>query len=71
MSPLKAIREKCLDCCCGSASEVKLCPSKGCALWPFRSGHNPNRAGIGGSPLLKEKANSANDSSPQNAKEEV
>ena len=25
--PLKAIRAKCLDCCCGQANEVKLCPS--------------------------------------------
>ena len=23
-SPLKAIRAKCLDCCCGQASEVKI-----------------------------------------------
>ena len=24
-TPLNAIRRKCLDCCCGSSSEVKLC----------------------------------------------
>lgn len=40
-SPVKAIREKCLDCCCGSANEVKLCPSEKCALHPFRFGKNP------------------------------
>lgn len=44
MNPLKAIREKCLDCCCGQPQEVKLCPATGCALHPFRLGKNPYRA---------------------------
>lgn len=44
MTPLKAIREKCLDCCCGASAEVKLCPVTGCALWQYRFGHNPNVA---------------------------
>lgn len=48
MTPLKAIRLKCLDCCCGSAKEVKLCVCPDCSLFPFRFGKNPNRAGIGG-----------------------
>lgn len=43
ISPLKAIRLKCLDCCCGSSNEVKLCTATGCALYPFREGVNPNR----------------------------
>ena len=47
-SPLKAIRLKCLDCCCGSAHEVKLCTAVKCPLHLFRLGKNPNRAGIGG-----------------------
>lgn len=42
ISPLKAIRLKCLDCCCGSSNEVKLCTVERCALHPFREGHNPN-----------------------------
>ena len=41
ISPLKAIRLKCLDCCCGSSNEVQLCPAMGCPLHPFREGHNP------------------------------
>lgn len=41
ISPLKAIRQKCLDCCCGSSNEVKLCTATACALYPFREGHNP------------------------------
>lgn len=47
-SPLRAIREKCLECSCGNALEVRECHIKACALWPFRMGKNPNRAGIGG-----------------------
>ena len=41
ISPLKAIRLKCLECSCGSRNEVKLCPVTKCALYPFREGHNP------------------------------
>jgi hypothetical protein len=42
-NPLRAIRAKCLDCCCGSASEVSRCVSRNCALWPFRLRTNPFR----------------------------
>lgn len=45
LTPVKAIRAKCLDCCCGSSTEVKLCPCTGCPLYPYRTGHNPNRKG--------------------------
>jgi len=41
MTPMKAIRAKCLDCN-STAHEVKLCPCTDCALWPFRLGKNPN-----------------------------
>jgi len=37
LTPLKAIRAKCLDCSGGSAQEVRKCPVKTCPLWPFRS----------------------------------
>lgn len=40
-NPIKAIREKCLECSCGQTSEVKLCPNEQCALYPFRMGKNP------------------------------
>lgn len=43
MNPLRAIREKCLDCSCQQPTEVKECPVKACALWPFRMGKNPYR----------------------------
>ena len=39
MTPLKAIRQHCLDCYLGSASEVQKCQSKDCVLFPYRSGH--------------------------------
>ena len=39
--PMKAIRAKCLDCCCGQANEVKLCTCKDCPLYAFRFGKNP------------------------------
>jgi hypothetical protein len=34
----KAIRAKCLDCCCGQAVEVRLCTIKKCPLFPYRMG---------------------------------
>ena len=42
LSPLQAIRKKCLWCCLGSAHEVALCPAKACPSWPFRFGHKPS-----------------------------
>lgn len=42
-NPLKAIREKCLDCVY-NAHEVSMCVSTNCALHPFRFGKNPFRA---------------------------
>lgn len=50
LTPVRAIRAKCLDCCCGSSNEVELCPCDGehsdlCPLWKYRLGHNPNRTG--------------------------
>ena len=34
----KAIRLKCLDCCCGSSAEVRRCSSVKCPLWRYRMG---------------------------------
>ena len=41
MTPLEAIRAKCLDCSGGDTKEVKLCPMTACALYPFRRGKKP------------------------------
>ena len=40
-TPLRAIRTKCLDCCCGSPKEVRLCRVEGCGLYPWRMGVRP------------------------------
>lgn len=42
-NPVKAIRAKCVDCCCGQYNEVRLCPVTNCPLYPFRFGKNPYR----------------------------
>ena len=41
VSPLRALRLKCLDCCNGSSQEVRLCTAVDCPSWPFRMGRNP------------------------------
>ena len=41
LTPMKAIRKKCLECSNGSYQEVTLCPIKTCALYAYRSGHRP------------------------------
>jgi hypothetical protein len=51
-SPLRSIREKCIDCCGGNKAEVARCQIQACALWPFRMGRNPNRGGCWGNARL-------------------
>lgn len=51
-TPIKAIRAKCLDCCCGQISEVRLCEIETCALWPYRMGKRPKKE------ILAENASS-------------
>jgi hypothetical protein len=41
ISPVEAIRQKCLDCSGQQPAEVKLCEAVSCPLWPFRSGRHP------------------------------
>ncbi|MBG6148461.1 hypothetical protein IWQ51_006624 [Labrenzia sp. EL_142] len=41
MSPIQAIRAKCLDCSVYQPSEVRLCEAVNCSLWPFRAGQHP------------------------------
>lgn len=38
IAPLKAIRKRCLYCCCGSPTAVSECGSVDCPLWPLRFG---------------------------------
>lgn len=34
----KAIRLKCLDCCCNQQAEVRRCNIRECVLWRYRMG---------------------------------
>ncbi len=43
-TPVKAIRKKCLDCCCGQFKEVRYCVVKNCALYAYRFGHRPDES---------------------------
>ncbi len=63
ITPMKAIRQKCLDCSCGQLSEIKECPIKKCPLYSFRMGYkldeNGNRRK--GKPLSEEAKKKATD----------
>ena len=41
VSPLAAIKRKCLDCSGGNVYEAQNCQCTGCAIYPFRFGRNP------------------------------
>ena len=42
-TPVKAMREKCLDCSCWQPKEVRLCTKVDCALYPYRMGTRPSK----------------------------
>lgn len=44
LTPLRAIRARCIDCCGGSYSEVRLCPCSDCPLFLYRLGKRPKSA---------------------------
>lgn len=44
MPVLKAIRAKCLQCCCGSHGVVRHCIVTTCPLWTSRMGSKPWRS---------------------------
>ena len=41
LTPMKAIRAKCIECSAGSYSEVRACHVKKCPLHAYRTGHRP------------------------------
>lgn len=47
-TPIRAIRAKCIECA-GSPRAATRCEKDNCPLYPYRTGRNPARAGIGGS----------------------
>jgi hypothetical protein len=46
LTPIKAIRAKCLDCSCNQFKEVVLCTVTKCSLYPYRMGKRP-KASLG------------------------
>ena len=56
LTPIKAIRAKCLECTGGCPKEVRKCGNVECALYLYRMGKNPNRKGMGQvTNLVKQK----------------
>ena len=41
-TPIKAIRQKCLDCTCDQYEEIRKCTVINCALYPYRMGRRPD-----------------------------
>ena len=50
LTPVKAIRRKCLLCSHNSYRAVRECIDEICPLRPYRLGKNPRRAKVGGGP---------------------
>ena len=57
LTPIKAIRAKCLECSGNQPSEVRGCLLRECALFNYRLGKNPNRKGIGGNKKISGQEN--------------
>lgn len=51
LTPLKAIRQKCLECSNWNYAEVTRCHITDCALYPYRFGKVPNHANNGKTPV--------------------
>lgn len=60
LTPVKAIRAKCLDCCGGQNIEVRLCQIERCPLFPYRMGHRPKVLEDGTLDPNNSRGNSAN-----------
>lgn len=43
ITPMRAIRAKCIDCCGGNIYEPRHCTAEGCPLHPYRTGHKPKK----------------------------
>lgn len=55
LTPIKAIRQKCLNCCAYQPSEVRLCTNEDCPLFCYRMGkrplHNPVKQSCSRKPI--------------------
>ncbi|MGL6197227.1 MAG: hypothetical protein ACRC2T_20645, partial [Thermoguttaceae bacterium] len=45
LTPLRAIRQHCLECVGQCREDVRTCTGTDCFLWPYRFGTNPSRRG--------------------------
>ncbi len=50
LTPIKAIRAKCMDCTCNQPTEIRECRITSCALWPYRMGKRPSKRQLEGEP---------------------
>ena len=41
LTPIRAIRAKCLSCCLDQPKEARLCAATTCPVWPYRLGKRP------------------------------
>ena len=41
LTPVRAIRAKCIDCTCGQDDEIRNCTIKTCPLYLYRLGKKP------------------------------
>jgi hypothetical protein len=55
ITPMKAIRLKCLDCCCDGMLEIRACSVTECPLWRFRLGLHPLTIKNSKNPFLQAK----------------
>ena len=56
LTPLKAIRAKCIDCSGGSVYEPANCTVERCPLYIYRDGHNPKRKGVSGAQNTRHRS---------------
>lgn len=47
LTPLRAIRMKCMECAAGHPKQIRYCAITNCPLYMYRFGHNPKRKGQG------------------------
>ena len=45
LTPMSAIRAKCMECSNFQFSEINRCPVADCALWVYRLGSKPDQKG--------------------------
>lgn len=56
ITPIKAIRAKCLECTEGQTVYIRLCSAVGCPLWDCRMGSKPTSSPLYDKELFREHA---------------